>query len=246
MQQSGLEGPGFFFDRAALRATALTHRDAWRGAEPFRHAVIDNFLGEPLARALAQAYPGPEHPGWLRRDYEEQAARLGQLQRIGFEGVHGAVRHLLAEFSGMAFLDFLEALTGIKGLIADPHFRGGGLQLTLRGGHLGLHADFNRDRFRALTRRLTVMYYLNPDWQPEWGGDLELWNADLSACGARIAPLLDRLVVMEQGDDHWHGYPTPVECPADRGRCAVATYFYTAEDSPEAPAAHSALWAARR
>ncbi len=246
MSTPDLRGPEFFFDRAALRTRALSHRPAWLAGAPFRHAVIDGFLGEPLARRLSQVFPGPEHSGWIRRDYEEQAARLGQLQRNAFEGVHGALRHLLAELSGMSFLDFLEGLTGIKGLIPDPHFRGAGLQLTLRGGHLALHADFNRDRFRALTRRLTVMYYLNPDWQLEWGGDLELWNADLTACGARMAPLLDRLVVMEQGDDHWHGHPSPLQCPEERGRCAVATYFYTAEDSADAPTAHSAIWALRR
>ena len=63
----------------------------------------------------------------------------------------------------MAFLDFLGALTGVEGLIADPHFRGAGLSLTLPGGHLALHADFNRDRTRHLERKLTVLYYLVPE-----------------------------------------------------------------------------------
>ena len=52
--------------------------------------------------------------------------------------------------------------------------------------------------------------------------------------------------VIEQGDTHWHGYPTPLACPEDRGRCAVATYFYTADASEDAPEAHSAIWAPRR
>lgn len=246
VEHTGLEAPGFFFDRAGLRRVALAHRDAYRTASPFPHVAIDGFLGEPLARGLAQHFPGPDHPDWKRKDYDEQSARLGQLQRNAFEGVHGSLRHLLAELSGMAFLDFLETLTGLTGLIPDPHFRGAGLHLTLRGGHLALHADFNRDRARSLSRRLTVLHYLNPDWQPDWGGELELWNADLTACGARIAPVLDRLVVMAHGDTYWHGHPTPLACPDDRGRCVVAAYFYTAEESPNAPTPHSALWAPRR
>lgn len=239
-------GPGFFLDRRALRSLALAHRDAYPKARPYPHVVLDGFLGEPLARELAAAVPGPEHAAWTRKDYDEQSARLGQLQRSGFEGVDGGLRHLLAELSGMAFLEFLQTLTGVHGLIPDPHFRGAGLHLTLPGGHLALHVDFNRDRFRALSRRLTVLYYLNPDWQPSWGGELELWNADLSRCEARIAPALDRLVVMAHGETGWHGHPQPLACPPGRGRAVVAAYFYTADPAPDAPEAHGAVWAPPR
>jgi hypothetical protein len=236
-------GPGFFLDRRALRPLALAQRDVYANARPYPHVVLDGFLGEDLARELAAAYPGPTHPGWTRKDYDEQAARLGQLQRSGFEGVDGGLRHLLAELSGMAFLEFLQTLTGVSGLIPDPHFRGAGMHLTLPGGHLALHVDFNRDRFRALSRRVTVLYYLNPDWQPAWGGELELWNEDASRCEARIAPLLDRLVVMAHGETSWHGHPTPLACPEGRGRAVVAAYFYTADASPDAPEPHGAIWA---
>jgi Rps23 Pro-64 3,4-dihydroxylase Tpa1-like proline 4-hydroxylase len=240
------EGPSFFLSRTALRALGLAHRDAYASAAPFPHVVIDDFLGAELASHLARVFPDASHPDWKRRDHEEQAARLGQLQRTAFEGVDGALRHLLNELSGMSFLKFLETLTGIQGLIPDAHFRGAGLHLTLSGGHLALHADFNRDRFRHLTRKLSVLYYLNPDWQSAWGGDLELWNADLSRCEASIAPMLDRLVVMAHGDTFWHGHPSPLRCPEDRGRCAVAAYFYVAEPDADAPKPHSALWAPPR
>ncbi|RKH31333.1 2OG-Fe(II) oxygenase [Corallococcus praedator] len=246
LEEGPLLGPGFFLDRTALRALALARRDAYGAARPHPHVVIDGFLGERLASGLAAIFPGATEASWKRRDHQEQAARLGQLQRKAFEGVPGALRHLLSEFSGMSFIDFLETLTGVQGLIPDPHFRGAGLHLTLRGGHLALHADFNRDRFRALSRRLTVLYYLNPGWEAAWGGDLELWSADLARCETRIAPLLDRLVVMAHGDDHWHGHPSALECPEGRGRAAVAAYFYTAEVSPDAPEPHSAIWAPPR
>jgi hypothetical protein len=246
LEEGPVSGPSFFLSRTALRSLALAHRDTYGVARPHPHVVIDGFLGERLSTALAGVFPGASDAHWKRRDYQEQAARLGQLQRHAFEGVHGALRHLLSELSSMSFLDFLETLTGVQGLIPDPHFRGAGLHLTLRGGHLALHADFNRDRTRALSRRLTVLYYLNPGWEPAWGGDLELWTADLSRCETRIAPLLDRLVVMAHGDDYWHGHPAALACPEGRGRAAVAAYFYTATESPDAPEAHGAIWAPPR
>jgi hypothetical protein len=235
--------PGFFLDRKKLRDLALERRGAYRDAQPYAHAVFDELLGNDLARALARQFPGPDHPGWMRRDYKEQAARLGQLQRSGFEGVDGGVRHLLAELSGMAFLDFLSTLTGIEGLIPDAHFRGAGLSLTLPGGHLALHADFNRDRTRHLERKVTVLYYLAADWDPAWGGALELWDAARTRCVVSYPPQLDRLIVMAHGDDYWHGHPTPLACPEGRWRASLSAYFYVAAPSADEAAAHGAIWA---
>jgi len=251
--------PFFFFDRRALKAQALRARDAYRNQAPYPHAAFDNFVGEPLARELARAFPKADHPGWMRRDYKEQAARLGQLQRKGFEGVSPLLRHLLAELTGMAFIEFIETLTGHSGLLADPHFRGAGLLLTLRGGHLALHADFNRDRARNVERKVTALLYLNETWDPSWGGDLEMWNMHRTECVARYPPVLDRLIVMDHGDTHWHGHPHPLACPPDQGRAVVASYYYAASGSPdcesrspspsspgstsrERPSAHGAIW----
>lgn len=233
----------FFLERSLLKPRALALRDAYATACPYPHAVLDDFLGDARARALAEAFPSPSHPGFLRRDHAEQSARLGQLQRKNFEGVDGAIRHLLNELNGMAFITFLETLTGIEGLIPDPHFRGAGISITLPGGHLALHADFNRDRTRHLQRRVTALYYLAADWEPAWGGALELWNASRSACEASYLPLLDRLIVMNHGDDFWHGHPKPLACPEGRFRAVIAAYFYTATTTSEDEKAHSAIWA---
>ncbi len=227
---SGHDGPQFFLDRERLRALALARRAAYQVARPYPNACFDDFLGAPLATSLARRFPGPDHPRWLRRDYREQSGRMG------------SIRHLLAELSGMAFLDFLGSLTGAEGLIADPHFRGAGLSITLPGGHLALHADFNRDRTRHLSRKLTVLYYLGEDWDDAWGGALELWNEERTRCEASYAPRLDRLVVMDHGDTFWHGHPAPLACPEDRYRASISAYYYVAA-APDETDAHGAIWA---
>lgn len=233
----------FFFDRTKLRTLAKDHRAIYRDARPYPHVVLDDFLGANVARDLAERFPRPTHSGWMRRDYNEQSARLGQLQRTGFEGVDPVLRHFLNELCGMAFLDFLGVLTSVEGLIADPHFRGAGPSLVLPGGHLALHADFNRDRARQLERKITVLYYLGKDWKPEWGGALELWNEDRTKCEASYLPILDRLIVMAHGDVYWHGHPQPLACPEGLFRAAIAAYFYVASPSSDDSVAHGAIWA---
>jgi hypothetical protein len=220
------------FDRAALTALGRAHHAAYRAAAPYPHVVLDGLLGDERSGALAEVFPTADHPHWKRRDHVEQAGRLGQLQRTGFADVAPALRWLLAELGGMVFLDFLAALTGCRGLIADPHFTGAGLLATLPGGHLALHADFNRDSARHLDRAVTVLYYLPRTWDPTWGGDLELWDRARTRREVAIAPVRDRLVVMAYGDDHWHGHPSPLGCPPGHQRSVVAAYYYRARAQP--------------
>src|SRR4029078_5720896 len=138
---------------------------------------------------------------------------------------------LFAELNNRAFLGFLEALTGIEGLIPDPHFEGGGLHETKRGGHLGVHADFNVHERLGLERRLNLLIYLNEDWEDEYGGSLELGDKDMSECAVEVKPIFARGVIFNHALDSFHGHPDPLSCPPDRSRRSIATYYYTvAED----------------
>jgi hypothetical protein len=231
------------FDRAAMAALGRASAKAFAEAQPFPHVIVDGLLGEVRAEAIARAYPSSTHPGWKRRDYAEQAGRLGQLQRTGFEDVAAEVRWLLAELNGMAFLEFLGALLGRRDLIPDPQFTGAGLLATLPGGHLGVHVDFNRDSARQLNRVASVLYYAPREWDAAWGGELELWDRARTRCAVSIAPLRDRLVVMAYGEDHWHGHPSPLRCPDGHMRAVVAAHYFAARPSPDDDArAHGAIW----
>jgi Rps23 Pro-64 3,4-dihydroxylase Tpa1-like proline 4-hydroxylase len=232
------------FDRDALVAAGRSHQAAYAAAHPYPHVVIDGLLGDARSAAIARVFPPAAHAGWKRRDYAEQSARLGQLQRTGFDDVAPELRWLLAELNGLAFVEFLAALTGRRDLIPDPQFTGAGLLATLPSGHLGVHVDFNRDSARHLDRALSVLYYVPVTWDEAWGGELELWDRARTACEVRIAPIRDRLVVMAFGEDHWHGHPSPLRCPDGHMRAVVAAHYYAARSQPgDDDAAHGAIWA---
>ena len=124
---------------------------------------------------------------------------------------------------------FLEKLTGIAGLIPDPHLRGGGLHEIRRGGSLGVHADFNFYKRLNLFRRLNLLLYLNENWSEEWGGHLELWDRTGKRCMQRIAPIFNRAVIFDTSNFSYHGHPHPLECPDNRSRKSLALYYYTVE-----------------
>jgi len=134
---------------------------------------------------------------------------------------------LLHQLNSSTFLNFLESLTGIQGIIPDPHFNGGGLHQIERGGYLKIHVDFNRHKRLKLDRRLNLLLYLNRDWQEEYGGHLELWDRDMNRCHQRILPIFNRCVIFNTNDFSYHGHPDPITCPEGMTRKSLALYYYS-------------------
>jgi len=140
-------------------------------------------------------------------------------------------------------LQFLERLTGINGLMGDPSLLGGGVHKINRGGKLGVHADFNVHFRTQLHRRINLLLYLNKDWNAEWGGDLELWEKDMSKCCIKVAPVFNRAAIFNITDDAFHGHPHPLNTPENVSRYSLALYYYTV-DRPEHEKApwHPVVW----
>jgi len=197
----------------------------YRSAQPFPHIVLDDFIGAEVLKAVLAEFPSSTDKEFFDRDQErfKFQFRPGQIQS-------GLIRNLFAELNGQAFLGFLEQMTGISGLIPDPHYDGGGLHETKRGGHLGVHADFNIHDQLKLERRLNLLVYLNEDWEEDYGGQLELWDREMKQCVVRVPPLFGRAVIFNTDLDSFHGHPDPLNCPPDRTRRSIATYYYSAAE----------------
>lgn len=211
------------FDAAECKALGHSLADQYQHAEPFPHIVMDDFLDQSMLKRVLADFPSSENKFFFDRDQE----RL-KFQYQPHEVQSALVRNLFAELNSQAFLGFLEEMTGIDGLIPDPHFEGGGLHETKRGGHLGVHADFNIHDGMKLERRLNLLIYLNEDWEDDFGGQLELWKKDMSECSVRVKPVLGRAVVFTTALDSFHGHPDPLNCPPERSRRSIATYYYQA------------------
>lgn len=235
----------FFFDRNRLVALAEARCAEYAAAAPFPSIVLDEFLPAGVAARIAGEFPRPGFAGYRQPDNEYQKNKLGRVQESYLEGVPPFIRHVLNEFNGLAFMDFLEALTGIRGVIPDPHFTGGALHQILPGGRLDVHADFSRDPRRGLDRRINVLVYFNPQWKDEYGGHLELWDGKMRQCVRRIAPVSNRCVVFNTTSTSFHGHPDPLACPQGMTRNSIALYYYTNGRDDGVVREHSTLWQKR-
>ncbi len=208
-----------------LHYDAVPLRDRYAAAEPFPHIVLDGLFDDDALDAVLREFPGPDGMRWRSFD-SPMEKKLGYYHETST--ISTTIRGFLDDMNSFEMLLWLEAITGIEGLIPDPYFGGGGLHQIEPGGFLKVHADFNVHPKLKLDRRLNMLIYLNKEWRDEYGGHLELWDGDRSACRERILPLFNRTVIFSTTDTSFHGHPHPLTSPAGTSRKSVSLYYYTA------------------
>jgi hypothetical protein len=225
-----------------LTALAAARRSEYLAAEPFPHVVIDDLFPPEILEPVLTEFPGPDAIDWKR--FEDGTGR--KLATREESQLGDKTLALLHTLNGSRFLRFLEGLTGVEGLIPDPHFEGGGLHQIERGGYLKVHADFNRHDRLQLDRRLNLLLYLNKDWREDYGGHLEIWARDMSRCARKVLPVFNRCVIFNTTDFAFHGHPEPLTCPDGWSRKSIALYYYTSgRPAEEVSRPHSTLYQRR-
>jgi Rps23 Pro-64 3,4-dihydroxylase Tpa1-like proline 4-hydroxylase len=216
--------------------------------KPFNYLTIDNFLDTEFAEKILTELT--HFDPILDDEYNKRETdSIVQSKKIGLSDYNrlGPVVQSFIDISNSKdFIHFLEKITGIKEIEADPLLYGGGIHRTKTGGRLGIHADFNIHPITNKHRRINVLLYLNKDWKPEYKGELELWEKDMNNCAVNIPPLFNKLVIFRITDDAFHGHPEVWSAPINIPRYSLALYYYT-NDRPEEEKgpSHMALWQKR-
>lgn len=240
--------PAVFTKGFYCKAKDLNHmaglRARYQSAAPFPHMVFERGeIVDGFHESMAmRTFPKPDKSWWHYDNPLEKKFAKDDFSDKSF----GHLQLLVDRFHSRLFIEFLQDLTGINGLIPDPTLRGGGAHQIERGGKLDIHVDHNYHGVTKLDRRINVLYYLNQNWKEEWGGHLELWNPEMTELGARILPDAGRIVVFNTTDRSPHGHPDPLECPEGVTRKSLALYYWTnGRPEIERSAPHSTVYFAR-
>jgi len=206
-----------------LDALAEQHAASYQSASPFPHVVMEDFADPDFLRQVWAEFPARGDDAWgLMHDRNQKKTALNDTRKMG-----PATLALINLLNGRDVINFLERLTGIQGLLPDPHLAGGGLHEIHPGGMLKVHADFNFHTQLKVDRRLNLLLYLNENWSDEYGGHLQLWDRQMKNMVHKIGPVFNRCVVFSTTDDSYHGHPDPLTCPEGRSRRSIAMYYYT-------------------
>lgn len=210
-------------DSKAAREAGKAYAQTYQSKKPYPYGCIDNFLPEEiLDRVLEELKTLPETETSFDRPQEKLKTSYIP-ERLPFY-----TKSLFYALNSRPVLAFLEEMTGIKGLIPDPHFQGGGVHVVANGGHLDIHADFNHNSILNLERRLNILIYLNKDWKEEYGGSFEIWDDDMSKKIEGFSPVYNRMCCFNTSSTSWHGNPETVNHPDGQPRMSLALYYYTA------------------
>jgi hypothetical protein len=231
-----------FLPLSRMRAVASSAHAEYLHAKPFPHIVFDDFFDQDLLSHVLGEFPKPGSIRWQEFDNAHEI-KLASAAEASFGP---ATRLLMYHLNSITFLEFLSEVTGIPNLIPDPGFEGGGLHQIVRGGKLGVHADFNKHRDFGLDRRLNLLVYLNKDWQEAYGGHLQLWDRDMQQCHAKVLPIFNRVMLFGTTDFTYHGHPDPLQCPDGMTRKSLALYYFSnGRPAEEITGEHSTLFRAR-
>jgi hypothetical protein len=211
----------------ALEESLPELKARYAAASPYPHIVLDDvLLPEVFEKACAEFHDIPDD-AWT--NYLHLNERKYAAKDITTWGpTLQAVAHA---FASDRFVAFLSQLTGFDGLMADSAMDGGGLHRSMAGGFLNVHADFtahhSKPRWR---RRVNLLLYLNPTWDPTWGGQLQLWSKDMQRSVTEVEPIGNRVLLFTTGEYSYHGHPEPLRVPGDLARQSMALYYFTDED----------------
>ena len=217
----------------AVIAKAATYRDAFQTAQPFKHVCIDHFFTGGAAEAALREFP----------PFDREFA-VNEYGEYGGKAVVSNIREISAFYAKLydylmspEFLSAMSAITGIDNLHGDPTLYGGGSHENLNGQALDVHIDFNFQIAGGFHRRANLLLYLNKEWDPNWGGAIEL-HSNPRRPGAdevqQFNVIFNRAVIFETNEYSWHGF-RQIRLPEDRlhlSRKCLSIYLYT----PDRPA----------
>jgi len=215
-------------------------RTAYQLANPFPHIVIDEFMSEFDARFISKEMDNYTMWGSDGSEYSKQAQVNKFFTPWCDDNIEDIKRDMpltwkyLQYYNSPEFLRQLEDLTGIKGLIADDLYEGGGVHKIESGGKLSVHTDYSKHPRKDLYRRINLLIYLNEDWDPNWGGSLQLWNNDTKELVSEVQPMMNRAVIFNTTSTSLHGHPHPLNTPQGIARKSIALYYFTEESGEDA------------
>jgi hypothetical protein len=203
----------------------------YRFAEPFPHVVLENFLEVDVDQVLG-SFPDLDWEGWTDVAAKSESAakhQPGKRACPDIELIPPLFQQMIYELSTPRFLRALSELVGIPNLLPDPFLEGGGIQCTTPGGKLVPHTDFHYPPVLKLFRRVNVLLFLNPDWKPGDGGELDLFALGDDTPRITVAPQFGTCVIFTTDNRSVHGVDSIAETANPRR--SIALYYYTVEEA---------------
>jgi SM-20-related protein len=181
--------------------------------------VLPDFLGEGVAGELSTE----SRAAWEEGEFRRAGVGRGKDMVIREDVRTDHVMWLRDEDITTCQQRYLDTLEKLRIALNRSLFLGlmgfeGHFAVYPEGGFYKPHLDRHRE---TSDRIVTVILYLNPDWQPGNGGELKIWTlpGDREGEFAVVEPRMGTLVCF-LARDHWHEV-----LPAGKTRASITGWF---------------------
>jgi len=230
------------FNYQEFHRQVVARASAYMDATPYPYAIFDGLFDEETLNSINSEIEESKFEIDSRDIDGEEVKKRSNFEDN--ESVPQFTRKIFEILNGGRFLNSVSRLTGIEGLISDPYFDGGGINIIEDQGTLSVHIDGTNHYKMSVCRRLNAILFLNDNWNPEWNGYHEQWdfvNKNHSPfskeqrwkCIRKILPKKNRLLIFTTNDHSWHGHAGVLNIPKDEKRKSLIAYYYTASRPKE-------------
>ena len=150
-------------------------------AEPFEYLLVEDFLEPDCKRAIVEDFPRVEKSGSF------------PLSRVSYGP---AFKQLTDELLGP---DFAAAVGAKFSMDLSPY----PTMLTVRGQCDGSDGQIHTD---SKDKVITVLLYLNLDWESSGGRLRLLRSKNLEDYVAEVPPTMGSLIIFKRSDRSWHAH----------------------------------------
>ena len=201
-----------------LTEKADQFRIDYLSAKPFSYLIIDDFCDTAKLLELYSKIPDLENKS---RDY---MFAKNKFEKSNYGALGPLFQELHDELHSEKMDQFLSYISA-KDIFVDPKNFGGGLHQGKSRSRLDMHLDFNYHPLeKNWYREMNLLFYLNKDWKPEYGGDLIIQDLRTGIKKSLAVPF-NRLIVQKCSSYSLHGYNAHT-FPEGSYRTSIATYAY--------------------
>jgi len=182
--------------------------------------VVDDLLPDEIAQEVARAFPRSDQMV-LRNSMHECKYVSSQISDYD-----PLIEECIFAFQEPEVVSKVSEITGIPNLLGDELLYAAGLSAMPKRCFLKPHLDNSHDLSGKRYRVLNLLYYVTPDWQESYGGNLEIWDHGVKAAPRTIVSRFNRLLVMSTFRTSWHSVS---EVRHDDMRRCVSNYYFSKE-----------------
>ncbi|AWI27011.1 2OG-Fe(II) oxygenase [Flavobacterium pallidum] len=179
---------------------------------------IDDLLPEQLALQINAVFPKASEMT-LKKSLREDKYVAAQMNLY-----HPLLEEIIYAFQDERIVKLVGEICNIDDILPDENLYAGGLSMMGHKQFLNPHLDNSHDKDRERWRVLNLLYYVTPDWQESYGGNLELWPGGLKNKPVTIHSKFNRLAVMATHNNSLHSVSPVVY---EGYRCCVSNYYFS-------------------